>query len=132
MHKERCGTCVSIQTIIFSHKTLDKAHKMCYNIAKIKKTEQGSTADPTKGGKDYIMKNMTQQYNDVHEFLNGYLAENPFTFRTKAIEVGIEYANEKGYDVEYIREQLSNALNNECYFATFKNLDEFCKQFEWA
>lgn len=78
------------------------------------------------------MKNMTQQYNDVHEFLNEYLTKNPFTFRAKAIEIGSEYAGGKDYDVEYIREQLSNALNSECYFATFKNLDEFCKQFEWA
>ena len=86
----------------------------------------------TRGESEYIMKNTTQQYDEVHDFINEYLTENPFTFRNNAIEIGIEYADEKGYDVEYIREQLSNALNNECYFATFKNLDDFCKQFEWC
>ena len=77
-------------------------------------------------------RNADEQYNDVYEFLNEYLAERPFTFRENVIEIGAGYANEKGYDVEYIREELSNALNKECFFATFKTLDEFCNQFPWA
>lgn len=87
---------------------------------------------------EYIAKNpksfqaTDEQYNDVHEFLNEFLEENKFTFRENAIAIGVGYASEKGYNVEYIREQLSKALNNENFFASFESLGEYWNQFEWA
>lgn len=102
------------------------------NAIKIGEIEEYIDEYITKNPKSF--SNADEQYNDVHEFLNEFLAECPGTFRVNAIAIGAGYANEKGYDVEHIREELSNALNKECLFATFKSLDEFFKQLNslWA
>lgn len=114
-------------------KIFEQCDTLRLNAIKIGEIEEYIDAYIAKKPKS-LQADADEQYNDVHEFLNKFLEENPGTFRVNAIEIGAGYANEKGYDVEHIREELSNALNKECCFATFKSLDEFCNQLNslWA